>query len=72
MPWKMAECPQCEGHGGYEETVGMVSKDMASDAGEPAMEGQAIVETTVCDFCNGAGEVMNYRRQKFLTDRETQ
>jgi len=50
----------------------MVSKDMASDAGEPAMEGQAIVETTVCDFCNGAGEVMNYRRQKFLTDRETQ
>ena len=42
-------CPDC--YGG--RLAGIVSRDMATDAGEPSMEGQEIL----CATCNGDGFV---------------
>lgn len=42
-------CPDCEGG----RLAGVVSREMAMDAGEPSMEGQEVL----CATCNGDGFV---------------
>lgn len=44
-------CDNCGGGG----IVGIISREMAMDAGEPAMEGQEVP----CDTCGGHGWVVD-------------
>lgn len=55
-------CPECEGDGYVrEETLtGIVSHEMAIDAGDKSLEGQPIYEflQVVCEYCWGSGWVV--------------
>ncbi len=46
------QCTEVISHGG-QGLLGYVSKDMASDAGEPDMEGQPIMGESELDICGG-------------------
>jgi hypothetical protein len=47
-----AACGACGGTGGFGGGVHYVTRDMATDAGEPQLEGQEIVEEPVeCEYC---------------------
>ena len=52
-----AQCPDCEGSGRLLLGVHVVSQEMASDAGEPDMQGQEIPEWGHCSRCHGAGVI---------------
>lgn len=50
------DCTSCDGRGWWRETTGYVSRDMAADAGDPALEGQPIVAQIPCTVCGGSGK----------------
>ena len=52
-----AECPNCQGQGRMLMGVNYVSRDMATDAGEPAMEGMPMEDWAACPYCGGGGVV---------------
>lgn len=53
---QVQECPACGGQGFWMATH-YVTRDMASDACEPSMEGMAMEEKVPCDRCGGGGVV---------------
>ncbi|MCK5641199.1 MAG: hypothetical protein KAJ19_10390 [Gammaproteobacteria bacterium] len=56
MPWHEVVCPRCDGAGEF-EVAREVSREMAIDAGDPALEGQPIPDQIQCDLCAGGGKV---------------
>jgi hypothetical protein len=58
--WALEVCRACGGQGEY-EVQHQVTRDMASDAGEPEMEGMAITERERCEECHGAGAIPDER-----------
>lgn len=55
-PKNEEQCPCCEGHGQIALGEHFVTRDMARDAGEPAMEGMSMgIEYGPCPECNGSG-----------------
>jgi hypothetical protein len=53
-------CRACDGQGEY-EVQHQVTRDMATDAGEPEMEGMAISDREQCSECGGAGYIPDER-----------
>lgn len=52
------ECPECEGGGRVPLGEHFVSREMASDAGEPSMEGMSMgIEWGPCRECGGSGAI---------------
>lgn len=52
----IAQCPTCEGSGRVPIGEHFVTRDMATDAGEPAMEGMSMgIEYGDCPDCHGTG-----------------
>ena len=50
------QCATCEGGGQIPIGEHFVSREMASDAGEPAMEGMSMgIEYGPCPDCSGSG-----------------
>lgn len=54
----MKPCEACDGTGRQVLGEHFVTRDMASDAGEPAMEGMSMgLEYAACQQCSGEGVV---------------
>ena len=50
------QCPACEGQGRIPVGEHFVTRDMASDACEPSMEGMSMgIEYAQCEECDGTG-----------------
>lgn len=52
--WSLLPCADCGGSG--EAVLGYVTRDMATDAGEPSMEGMPVPGQ--CPTCRGSGDVI--------------
>ena len=53
---KQQQCPKCEGTGQIPLGEHFVTYDMASDAGEPQLEGMSMgIEYGRCSNCSGDG-----------------
>ncbi len=60
-----AKCPNCDGSGGIQHQISSrtyVSKDMATDAGDPALEGSLYTddewEAEQCQWCDGREQAL--------------
>jgi len=53
------KCFVCGGDGEIEHQTSIVTHDMASDAGQPELEGQPIFEKIQCGNCNGRGMIVS-------------
>jgi DnaJ-class molecular chaperone len=63
----MAKCPNCGGTGAINhQPEQRVSREMAQDAGDLALEGSIYTEESwdACDICGGSGEVKSARAVK--------
>ena len=51
------QCGECGGQG-YWIATHYVTRDMATDAGEPSMEGMPMEERVPCNRCGGGGVIL--------------
>jgi hypothetical protein len=59
MKRKRGKCPDCGGDGAIPIGEHFVTREMAIDAGEPAMEGKSMgIEYVQCERCEGDGFVI--------------
>lgn len=55
-PERIEPCPACDGQGSWTETH-YVTREMASDACAPDMEGMPMKKKVRCHNCGGSGQV---------------
>ena len=64
-------CSHCGGRGAIPIGELFVTREMALDAGFPALEGQSLgIEWDECDNCDGAGYIITNAKGERLMDEE--